>query len=104
MRGSNATWEKVGHIDVDAGIVWIGDPCYVMHGASKDWGTLGQTWRQFCDYLHEKIVGGVASFGAREDTEGLGICVQTAHGDGAYPVYVKRNRHGGVSRVIIKFE
>ncbi len=24
-------WEKIGQIGVDAGLCWIGDPCYILH-------------------------------------------------------------------------
>lgn len=36
-------WKLTGHFAVDAGIVWIGDPCYILH--SKDqYRSIGKTW------------------------------------------------------------
>ena len=36
----------VGEIGVDAGLCWIGDPCYVLH-ANPPPSTVGRTWDEF---------------------------------------------------------
>ncbi len=28
--GSGNGWEKVGVVGVDAGLLWLGDPCYIL--------------------------------------------------------------------------
>ena len=46
------TPKVIGTIGVDAGIVWIGDPCYIMHKEEETPSTIGKNWGEFCD-LHE---------------------------------------------------
>lgn len=80
-------FKKIGEITVDAGIVWIGDPCYVLH---KDLvpAELGTSWGEFCDKLNAKF------------TEfKIGVCAATAYGDGSYPVYAVydfKDEYGGI--------
>jgi hypothetical protein len=81
---------KVGQVFVDAGIIWVGDPCYVMSPESSHGP---KTWDEFCgltfDKQHEIKVPGVDD--ARIPTiplgDGIGICFPTVYGDGSYPVY-----------------
>jgi len=44
-----------GTVDVDAGCIWIGDPCYILddrtEGRKKD---LGADWHEFCDRIFER--------------------------------------------------
>ena len=76
-------WVKIGSFSVDAGICWIGDPCYVK-GLFKD-------WHKFVD----KLGPGVTEF--KE-----GICLPSGYGDGQYFVYAKYNR-GTIEQVLIDF-
>ena len=75
--------KKIGYISVDAGVCWIGDPCYILDG--KPPKPLDD-WSSFCESL-----GGehptMHSFNHRNGTEGLGVCVSTGIGDGVYPVF-----------------
>lgn len=58
-------WEEVGTIDVDAGICWIGDPCYILHkdiNAKEEHNLppkgIGTDWHSFCDLIpSEKYIG-----------------------------------------------
>lgn len=78
------TPKVIGYISVDAGVVWIGDPCYILH-TDKAPQSIGKTWFEFCD----KICGSdqeVTSFNHDSGMDGLGICTSTKHGDGEYPV------------------
>lgn len=77
----------IGHVGVDAGLIMIGDPCYVTqknHPASMDWD-------KFCDLLQkerEKADGPMSwSIPYDQGHEGLGIIVESGIGDGSYPVY-----------------
>lgn len=79
MSSREAEWEKVGAIGVDAGLCWLGDPCYVKDGVPWDRIT---------------SQGG----DAREHAEG--VCVSTGVGDGYYNVYVKRVDLAGWGRRI----
>ena len=77
----NISFQFLGTIGVDAGLVWIGDPCYILH--EKLPKTLGNTWSEFCDFFNEKEH---LSFNYDRGHEGLGVCTSTKHGDGSYPV------------------
>lgn len=93
-------WEKVGEIGVDAGLCWVGDPCYIV---SKDASYVFEKWEDFCNVLD---TNGFFD-GKRHSVEfnnGLGVCVSTGYGDGSYPVYVKRdgNRIAEVKVVFIQ--
>lgn len=81
MKIKEKSWEKVGQVGVDAGLIWIGDPCYVV---SKDASNVWSTWNKFCKDLFSKQKNGVADFG------NTGVAVQSGIGDGSYDVFVKR--------------
>jgi hypothetical protein len=94
----NNRWELVGKIGVDAGLCWIGDPCYCVTPDVDEHPA--KTWQEFCNLL-----GGqdVKQFNYRAGHPGLGVCVRTG-GDGWFPVFVKRNAHGEIAEVNVKFE
>jgi len=76
-----------GHVYVDAGCIWIGDPCYVMgDNASnrvRDW------IKDFCRKLdNSKRVQQPLGVG-------VGMCINSGYGDGRYPVTVKYDSHSG---------
>lgn len=95
-------WELVGHFGVDAGICWIGDPCYIIHTDDQP-KAIGKNWREFCDILGESYPI-KKSFRYDMGHEGLGVCVSTGWGDGTYPVYALINEHNRISQVLIDFE
>lgn len=79
-----------GHAYVDSGHIIVGDPGYILTGE----GTVEQRWQQALEALSDgehsaegegKLAKGVAfePFG-----KGLGVMVQSGHGDGIYPVYI----------------
>lgn len=105
-----ARWEEAGSISVDAGIVWLGDPCYILHRndpAEQDTAPqdIGASWHDFCERIDARGLyrTGVAAFAHDAGYPGMGFCVSTAYGDGTYPVYVKRNRFGRIAEVKIVF-
>lgn len=69
------TPKVIGTIGVDAGIVWIGDPCYIIHKEEKLLVKIGVS---FVIYLE--------SFNYEMGHEGLGVCTSTKYGDGSYDV------------------
>ena len=89
MNGSlnnHGDWRLVGHFGVDAGLVWIGDPCYILHKTDKEKPKeIGKNWHDFCN----KVNGSATSFNYDMGHEGLGVCMQTGYGDGTYPVYAR---------------
>jgi len=100
--------ECIGHFGVDAGICWIGDPCYILHReGGREPKAIGKDWHDFCNILYRQEGSGQKdwwSFNYDMGHEGLGICVNTCWGDGSYPVFIQRNSDGRISKVIIDFE
>jgi hypothetical protein len=101
----------VGSVWVDAGVVWVGDPCYSITGDSE---YAPKTWSEFCDQAFDpaaKVAEGVCAplkHGKDGNYEGgLGLEIRAGFGDGAYPVYVKYSDEGDwgmrVSAVVIDF-
>jgi hypothetical protein len=95
-------WERAGTIGVDAGLVWIGDPCYLFNDENEP-PTLGATYEDFIDTLRDREVDNVARFPHANGKVGLGVALYTANGDGTYPVDVLRDVAGRVLEVRIRF-
>jgi len=97
-------WEQVGEIGVDAGLCWVGDPCYIM---GKDASSHPcEKWSDFCAQLHsdpdhEK---GFKQWDYPAGHSGLGVTVNTGYGDGTYPVFIRRNHEGRVAEVKVVFD
>ncbi len=91
--------QKIGLIGVDAGLCWIGDPCYVLHQERLP-KALGKNWEDFCKKLSD---GPSTQFGYDLGHPGLGVCVSTGFGDGRYPVFADIDEHGTVHRVWVDF-
>ncbi len=76
-----------GYVYVDAGCIWIGDPCYVMGDDAssrvKDW--VGD----FCNKLDNNVSV------QQPLGEGTGMCINSGYGDGRYPVTVEYDSHSG---------
>jgi len=94
----NSEWEKVGVIGVDAGLCWIGDPCYIISDRCDAFDN--RDWSKFLDILwkREEIAKeagnpGTAQLNYQHGHAGLGVCVNTGYGDGMYDVFVKREPH-----------
>lgn len=77
----------VGHIGVDAGLCWIGDPCYIIPEDSNQRSQV-KDWNKFCEDLNvDNLQPTMKSFNYQGGHEGLGVCVSTGFGDGSYPVH-----------------
>jgi hypothetical protein len=93
-------WKKVGNFGVDAGICWIGDPCYILH-PNEIPKELGKNWGDFCNNIDDMKTH--KSFNYDMGHEGLGVCLSTGWGDGFYPVYA-RILNGRVMQIFIDFD
>ena len=95
----NNKTEIIGHIAVDAGLCWIGDPCYIMHKETPP-NSIGRNWGEFCDNIN-----GVnhKSFNFDLGHEGLGVVCSPGYGDGSYPVIASYNKEGRISKLEIVF-
>jgi hypothetical protein len=69
---------ELGEISVDAGLCWIGDPCYVM---GDDATSRVTDWAAFCEKLNVETQHFSAPLG-----KSTGFAVSTGYGDGSYPV------------------
>ena len=94
---------QIGVIGVDAGLCWIGDPCYIhpdnIHGNNYP-HDLGRTWEEFCDKLRDQRFG--TQFNYNKGHEGLGVCVSTGFGDGSYPVFAEISDEGDFGKRVKK--
>lgn len=77
---------KIGEVCVDAGLIMVGDPCYVI-----PWGS----WQEFAD----KCDGDVS----QPQGDGQGIVVPTTWGDGTYPVYGVYDMPGRLIGITVMF-
>jgi len=92
--------EQIGTVGVDAGMLLISDPCYVLHREGKpSMGDIGKDWDEFCDITTaaERQSNGICDFGAF-------LTVSNFGGDGEFPVYVKRNRNGLITELRVVFD
>jgi hypothetical protein len=96
------TVKQVGEITVDAGLCWVGDPCYILHRESAP-KAIGTDWEKFCEILHSEGHITHKQFNHDRGHAGLGVVVQTGYGDGIYPVYAKFNELGRIARVWVDF-
>jgi len=94
-----AGWRIIGKIGVDAGLCWIGDPCYVM---GRDASSAVNQWSDFCDKLdaagHDER-GFSTPLG-----KGTGVAVLTGYGDGVYPVAARFNCEGRPVEIRVLFD
>jgi len=85
----------VGHIGVDSGLVFIGDPCYIkQHKQLYD----PKKWDDFVD----------ERYGKNDDYEQTkemcsGVVTNTANGDGYFPVYATFDEDGCVTKIEVQF-
>lgn len=93
-------WENAGYISVDAGLCWIGDPCYIV---GDDASSKFNTWEEFLEKITDiDKEGHVELPHQNSQIPGLGVACTTG-GDGCYPVYVQK-RNGRVVAVKVVFE
>jgi hypothetical protein len=97
------TLKLIGEIGVDAGLCWIGDPCYILH-TDKPPQAIGRNWTDFCSILNRAGQYPTATqFHYDLGHAGLGVCFSTGYGDGVYPVYAEFTAEGRISRVMVEF-
>lgn len=91
--------KTIGYIGIDAGLCWIGDPCYVLPDDASQRDQV-KDWSKFCIEMKGSKH---KSFNYKMGHEGLGVCVSTGYGDGEYPVKATFNNEGRVASVTILF-
>jgi hypothetical protein len=93
-------WEQVGVCGVDSGMIWIGDPSYCVTPDADEHPAA--SWAEFCGQTDG--MEAAKQFHFARGHAGLGVCVRSGHGDGLYPVYVRRGADGCVMEVRIVFD
>jgi hypothetical protein len=95
--------KKIGEIGVDAGLCWIGDPCYILHRGQSP-RAIGKSWHDFCRILREDDQYPVCKqFSYDLGHPGLGVVVSSGYGDGLYPVFAEFNDEGRIAKVCVEF-
>lgn len=92
--------KQIGSVSVDAGCIWVGDPCYVIGGDSSFSPAL---WADYCKILDEIDHWDSGESYCEPLGDGIGMHVQTMYGDGSYPVYAEFDGNK-VKRLIIDLE
>jgi hypothetical protein len=87
--------EQIGTLGVDAGLMYLGDPCYVMTQDCSH--AFAGNWNNFCEMLMKDGYSDVMKY-----QDGIGIMVGTGYGDGEYPVFIER-KDGRVASVTVEF-
>lgn len=98
-------YERVGEISVDSGQVMLVDPCYIDKDFNTEWDKEaingkedpGLNYNGACRITLGEV--GCGNFGGNI----MAFATRTAHGDGVYPVYVKRDPDGRIIAMKIKF-
>jgi len=90
--------KKIGEVYVDAGLVYIGDPCYVWPDEDKAPALIEKvgTWQQLCAKLDD------LPYPHRYNFDGLGVIATSGMGDGIYPVYAEIENET-IKRITIDF-
>lgn len=82
--------KRIGTVFVDAGLIWVGDPCYVLGDDATNRVT---DWQDFCNKLYKD--GNIDEDRFAEPLGmGVGLAVSSGMGDGAYPVYIETKDMG----------
>jgi hypothetical protein len=103
MKSNFKTRKQIGEIGVDAGLCWIGDPCYILHSEPTP-KALGKDWEEFCSNLHDDDQYPTSKqFNYDLGHAGLGVVVSTGYGDGVYPVYAEFSDDGRIANVCVEF-
>jgi hypothetical protein len=103
---ANRTKKVIGHIGVDAGLCYIGDPCYLVGRE------LGADYDAFyTTYLNDDRQEQAWTVPYSNIPEAPGratpvraVVVGTGFGDGMYPVEAEIDSDGRVRKVIINFD
>ena len=102
------TWSHIARAGVDSGMLWVGDPCYVLHRTPdaddehlRYPGDLGRDWSGFCEKLD-----GVPhkSFAFDLGHEGLGVCLWSPGGDGLFDVEGRFDEDGTLLELRVVLE
>ena len=91
MKPPMNKWILIGNVGVDAGLMMIGDPCYVI--GDEPANSLIGDWDELCTHVFEEtnqIHGQVAcEVPFAKGHSGAAVITSTGFGDGSYDVFAK---------------
>lgn len=95
--------KQIGVVGVDAGLLMVGDPCYFIPdtpGGKTAADAARLIWEKVCDDTQSvgNDTGHQLTFSPQNP--GLGVIVNTTHGDGVYPVFLVTTP-GGRRRLVV---
>lgn len=90
------TLEQVGTVGVDAGMIWIGDPCYIMGDDAY------KRVRVFSEFAQATLEADDSQASSPLGTA-VGMAISSGFGDGVYPVLVRRHESGLIAEVRVVF-
>lgn len=97
---------QIGTVGIDAGMLYLGDPCYFIERplGAMPWGTFLETMYEATGEKENAAYWPVRMKYAETDPRAFqaGMVVTTGDGDGEYPVYAVI-KDGRVRRVVIDF-
>lgn len=97
--------ELIGRVMVDSGQIMIGDPCYLRDWAGHEFNGDGKLPNGQWEYSYDGACNATCSpSGTGELQGGFGVVTGSGYGDGAYPVYVKRDHNNRVVSVTVYFD
>lgn len=102
----NGKW-LVGRVGVDAGMVMVGDPCYLDKFTDHEWNN-EKIEAQKAKGKYDYSYSGACAATLSENSAGeLGlssaVAVSSGYGDGVYPVYAHYNDDGRIVRMEVVF-
>lgn len=88
---------EIGALPVDAGVMMLGDPCYVVHPKNHD----PEIYDRICQLIDDKpYVFFSGSYGPIPDV----LVAKTGYGDGIYPVFAELDENDRVMSITISFQ
>ena len=108
----NGKW-LVGRVGVDAGMVMVGDPCYLDNYGKKssdgfEWVATEVEAQKTANKFDYSYSGACAATLSENSAGELGlasaVAVSSGYGDGVYPVYATYNGEGRIVRLEVSFD
>jgi hypothetical protein len=96
------TTRVIGHLGVDAGMMYLGDPCYIVGSDSQIGKKIRGEWDAFLDHYIKDEDYPVWKIEDR-GPGALGLVVTSGWGDGVYEVRATFNPEGRVKSMTITF-
>lgn len=97
-------WEYVGDLCVDSGQMMLCDPCYIKEDFENEYGDTGpgMSYSGACAATLSKNGCGFLTSSIGQHSVNLAFATSSGHGDGLYPVFIKRDG-GRIAAMKIEF-